>query len=257
MPRAKELAAGRVGAAFATGIVGASAPSVWRRPRGPRLARLARPAPSSFLGHDRASWRGAALWLSWTSPVATRSRVGRSVRLAAIGGKAGGGWAKDRAARVFASAERREELDDAFTLRTAEQVADELGNLKGAMMKLGQMASYLDQGLPSPVRAALAELQQDAPPMSAELAAGVLERRAGRRPPDELFAEWDPVPLAAASIGQVHRAITHDGRAVAVKVQYPGVDEAIRADLDNADAVRRRWASCSPGLDADAHRRPS
>ena len=79
-------------------------------------------------------------------------------------------------------------------------------------------------------------------------------RRAGRRrrrgelgaPPDELFAEWDPVPLASASIGQVHRAITHDDRAVAVKVQYPGVDEAIGADLDNAGAaVRRHGHRCS------------
>ena len=154
-----------------------------------------------------------------------------------------------RARRVFAVAERREELDQQFELRTAEQVAEALGNMKGALMKLGQMASYLDQGLPEPVREALAQLQQDAPPMAPELAAGVVERELGA-PPEQLFAEWDPVPIAAASIGQVHRAITHDGRAVAVKVQYPGVDEAIAADLDNAGLLfGGAWAWSFPGLD--------
>ncbi|HET6949391.1 MAG TPA: AarF/ABC1/UbiB kinase family protein, partial [Acidimicrobiales bacterium] len=128
------------------------------------------------------------------------------------------------------------ELDAAFELRTAEAVADALGNMKGAFMKLGQMASYLDVGLPDSVREALASLQQDAPPMSAELAAGVVERDLGGSP-QEVFLEWDDAPIASASIGQVHRAITRDGRAVAVKVQYPGVDDAIRADLDSAGLV--------------------
>ena len=136
----------------------------------------------------------------------------------------------------------------ALQLRTAEHVAETLGNLKGAMMKLGQMASYLDQGLPEPVREALASLQQDAPPMAPELAAGVIEAELGKHPAD-LFAEWDPVPIASASIGQVHRALTHDGRAVAVKVQYPGVDEAIRGDLDNAGLLFSGMKFLFPGLD--------
>jgi predicted unusual protein kinase regulating ubiquinone biosynthesis (AarF/ABC1/UbiB family) len=137
---------------------------------------------------------------------------------------------------VFASAERQAELDQQFELRTAEQVAEALGGMKGAFMKLGQMASYLDVGLPDHARDALAGLQQDAPPMSAELTARVVERELGA-PPAELFLEWDPRPLASASIGQVHRATTRDGRAVAVKVQYPGVDEAITADLESAGLV--------------------
>ncbi len=179
--------------------------------------------------------------------------------LAKAATKAGGSWASDRARRVFADAERREHLDTTRQLRTAEQVAETLGHLKGAMMKLGQMASYLDQGLPEPVRDALAQLQQDAPPMAPELAAQVVVEELGA-PPEELFAEWDPMPIAAASIGQVHRALTHDGRAVAVKVQYPGVDEAIRGDLDNAGllfsamkmlfpgSTRSRWCrSCATG----------
>ena len=72
--------------------------------------------------------------------------------------------------------------------------------------------------------------------MSPELSAGVVEQELGA-PPHVVFAEWDPLPIAAASIGQVHRAMTKDGQAVAVKVQYPGVDRAIRADLDNADLL--------------------
>jgi predicted unusual protein kinase regulating ubiquinone biosynthesis (AarF/ABC1/UbiB family) len=182
------------------------------------------------------------------------SATGRSARTAAVarfGARTGGAWASHRARSVFASAGRRQELNDAFALRTAEQVAAELGNLKGAMMKLGQMASYLDQGLSSPVRTALADLRQDAPPMSAELAVTVLEAEFGMGP-DELFAEWDPVPLASASIGQVHRAITHDDRAVAVKIQYPGVNEAIRADLDNVDALFGAAGFVFSGLDPEA-----
>ncbi len=172
-----------------------------------------------------------------------------AIELAKMGGRAGAGFAVHRARRVFASAERQAELDQEFELRTAEQVAEALGGMKGAFMKLGQMASYLDVGLPDHVRAALADLQQNAPPMSAELAAGVVERELGA-PPDIAFAEWDPVPLASASIGQVHRAITHDDRAVAVKVQYPGVDEAIEADLEAAGPRVRRDGDGVLGLRA-------
>ena len=133
-------------------------------------------------------------------------------------------------------------------MRTAEQIAETLGHMKGALMKVGQMASYLDQGLPDHVRTVLAQLQQNAPPMSAELAAGVIEAELGARP-ERIFAEWDPVPIASASIGQVHRAMTHDGRAVAVKVQYPGIAEAIAADLDNAGLLFAGLGQLFPGLE--------
>ena len=133
-------------------------------------------------------------------------------------------------------------------MRTAEQVAATLGNMRGALMKLGQMASYLDEGLPEHLRVALSQLQQAAPPMSAELAAGVIRSELGADP-STLFAEWDPDPIAAASIGQVHRARLHDGRAVAVKVQYPGVDEAIRADLATAGVLFKGMSALYPGLD--------
>jgi predicted unusual protein kinase regulating ubiquinone biosynthesis (AarF/ABC1/UbiB family) len=156
---------------------------------------------------------------------------------------------------VFASAERRVELDRERELKTAEAVAERLGNMKGALMKLGQMASYVDEGLPAPLREALAQLQSNAPPMSAELAAQVIERSLGA-PPEQLFVEWDPQPIAAASIGQVHRAViidpaTGQERAVAVKVQYPGVGEAVAADLRNADLLGMLLQQGFGGLDPD------
>lgn len=163
--------------------------------------------------------------------------------------RGGGRYALHKARRTFASAERKESLDTEFQLKTAEDVTAELGNMKGAMMKLGQMASYIDTGLPDHVRATLASLQHDAPPMAPELAAQQVKDELGFEP-TQLFAEWDPVPIASASIGQVHRAITREGEAVAVKVQYPGVAEAVKSDLGNAGWLFGAMGSMFPGLDS-------
>ena len=187
------------------------------------------------------------------SPTAGRSWAGHSARVARLGTKVGGGIAVTAARKVFASAERRIELDEARQLTTARQVADELGQMKGALMKLGQMASYLDDALPEPLRLALATLQRQAPPMSASLAAEVIRQELGAEP-DQIFIDWDPAPIAAASIGQVHRAIALDpatGReiAVAVKVQYPGVGDAIAADLRNAGILGTVLRQGFGGLD--------
>ncbi len=173
----------------------------------------------------------------------------RAMEMARVGRRTGGDYALHRARRIFADAERREELDTAFEMKTAAQVAESLGHMKGAMMKLGQMASYLDSGMPEHVREALSQLQADAPPMSAELAAGVVIAELGA-PPEEIFLEWDPVPIASASIGQVHRAITRDNQAVAVKVQYPGIDEAIESDLSSANFVFGGLGVLFPGLES-------
>ena len=183
----------------------------------------------------------------------SRSWMGRSARVARLGARVGGTYAGTAARKVFASTERRIELDERRRLSTAQQVADELGRMKGALMKLGQMASYLDEGLPEPLRLALAQLQSNAPPMSPELAESVIESELGA-PPAQVFTEWDPEPIAAASIGQVHRAVITDPstgqeRAVAVKVQYPGVDEAISADLRNADLLGTVLRQGFGGLD--------
>src|SRR5205807_8334093 len=174
----------------------------------------------------------------------------RNLEVARLGARAGGAYAFTQARKVFASTDHRHRLDTEFELRTSEQVAEALGHMKGVLMKVGQMLSYLDDGLPQPLREALAQLQQNAPPMSAELAAGVIERELGAAP-EAVFAEWDPQPIAAASIGQVHRAITRDGRAVAVKVQYPGVDEAIRADLANAGLLVQIISMVFPGVEPE------
>ncbi len=184
------------------------------------------------------------------APVDTASRAQRTMAMAGIGAKTGSAYAVHRARRAFASAERQVFLDHQFELKTAESISEALGNMKGAMMKLGQMASYLDQGMPEHVRAALAELQSNAPPMSGELAAQVVREELGDEP-ELVFAEWDSSPIASASIGQVHRAMTHDGRAVAVKVQYPGVSEAIRADLENAGLLFAAVGMLFPGLEPE------
>ena len=181
------------------------------------------------------------------------SRRRRNAEVARMGVAVGGTYASVRARQLFAAAPRRAELDDELRLRSAEQVAARLGNMKGALMKLGQMASYLDDGLPEPVRLALSQLQADAPPMSSDLAADVVAAELGS-PPEELFVEWDPEPIAAASIGQVHRAVMVDPatgaeRAVAVKVQYPGVREAIESDLANTDLLGALLRQGFGGLD--------
>ncbi|HUR18735.1 MAG TPA: AarF/ABC1/UbiB kinase family protein [Acidimicrobiales bacterium] len=140
-----------------------------------------------------------------------------------------------------ASEEERARLEEQFAIRSAEDVAKVLGGMKGAIMKAGQMLSFIADGLPEEAKAALATLQADVPPMAPSLAEGVIRRELGADP-DKLFLDWDPIPVAAASIGQVHKAVMPDGGVVAVKVQYPGVDKAIQSDLDNAEFLYNVFA---------------
>ncbi|HEY3970383.1 MAG TPA: AarF/ABC1/UbiB kinase family protein [Solirubrobacteraceae bacterium] len=129
-----------------------------------------------------------------------------------------------------------------FHVRSAERYAELLGNSKGALMKAGQLLSLavIDPVVPAELRSiyqtALMRLCDDVPPMPSGLARQVLERELGLRT-EEAFASFDWEPLAAASIGQVHAARLHDGREVAVKIQYPGVGEAIHADLKNTELL--------------------
>ncbi len=170
------------------------------------------------------------------------------MRLAARGGAR---YAAN-APRLFAAAgERRQQLRDDLALRTAQDVADTLGTMKGVLMKIGQLASYVDDGIAPPARRVLGRLQDSVPPMSPELAAGVIEAELGATP-ESIFKEWDPLPIAAASIGQVHRAITADGQAVAVKVQYPGIAETIAADLGNVGLIRSLLKMAVPSQDVTA-----
>jgi predicted unusual protein kinase regulating ubiquinone biosynthesis (AarF/ABC1/UbiB family) len=190
-----------------------------------------------------------ALMRRASAPLAATGVTTRNAQLAAAGARSGAAYAVHRARRAVTPPDARAALDEAYQLRTTAQVVETLGNMKGALMKIGQMASYLDDGMPEPMQAALASLQQDAPPMAPELVDRVMRDELGDAP-EVVFAAWNPVPIAAASIGQVHRARTHDGRDVAVKVQYPGVDDAIRADLTTSDVLFRALSLMFPGLDA-------
>ncbi|WP_415951063.1 ABC1 kinase family protein [Streptomyces sp. KLOTTS4A1] len=136
--------------------------------------------------------------------------------------------------------------------RTAEQLFKVLGELKGGAMKFGQALSVFESALPEeiagPYRAALTKLQEAAPPMPTHTVHEVLAERLGQ---DwrELFEEFEDKPSAAASIGQVHRAVWHDGREVAVKVQYPGAGEALLSDLAQLSRFARLLGPLIPGLD--------
>jgi predicted unusual protein kinase regulating ubiquinone biosynthesis (AarF/ABC1/UbiB family) len=177
-----------------------------------------------------------------------QSRLGRAAPLARLALRIGGRYLARSPQLIFASVERRTELRHDLALRSAEEVADELGYMKGVLMKLGQMASYIDEDMPQTFRSAMSRLQHNAPPMSPALATSVIVDELGA-PPERVFARWDPLPFAAASIGQVHRAITKDGRAVAVKVQYPGIAQSITSDVRNVALLRRIAAAAFPGLD--------
>ncbi|MEU0025592.1 AarF/ABC1/UbiB kinase family protein [Streptomyces sp. NPDC006335] len=136
--------------------------------------------------------------------------------------------------------------------RTADQLFKVLGELKGGAMKFGQALSVFESALPEevagPYRAALTKLQEAAPPMPTRTVHTVLAERLGEDW-QELFAEFDDKPSAAASIGQVHRAVWHDGREVAVKVQYPGAGEALLSDLNQLGRFARLLGPLVPGID--------
>ncbi|MCX5267094.1 AarF/ABC1/UbiB kinase family protein [Streptomyces sp. NBC_00199] len=136
--------------------------------------------------------------------------------------------------------------------RTAEQLFKVLGELKGGAMKFGQALSVFESALPEevagPYRAALTKLQDAAPPMPTRTVHAVLTKHLGEDWA-ELFLEFDDKPAAAASIGQVHRGIWHDGREVAVKVQYPGAGEALLSDLNQLSRFARLLGPLIPGMD--------
>jgi predicted unusual protein kinase regulating ubiquinone biosynthesis (AarF/ABC1/UbiB family) len=181
-------------------------------------------------------------------PLPTRFR--RSAKIWKLSARNSGRFAVSKLRGIGSAEERRAELDEQFAIRTAEDVAKELGEMKGVLMKAGQLVSFIVEALPDEAQRALATLQTNAAPMSPTLAASVVRADLGA-PPEKVFLDWTDLPVAAASIGQVHRAVTHSGRDVAVKVQYPGVQAAIESDLDAAELMYSMFqAMLLKGLDA-------
>ncbi|MFF5521319.1 ABC1 kinase family protein [Streptomyces coeruleorubidus] len=179
-----------------------------------------------------------------------RKAVTRTAKLAAlplgIAGRATWGFGK----RIVG--ESAELVGRELQQRTADQLFKVLGELKGGAMKFGQALSVFESALPEevagPYRAALTKLQEAAPPMPTRTVHAVLEERLGEGW-HELFLEFEDKPAAAASIGQVHRGVWHDGREVAVKVQYPGAGEALLSDLNQLSRFSRLLGPLIPGMD--------
>lgn len=179
-----------------------------------------------------------------------RKGAARTAKLASlplgIAGRAVGGWGKRLAGQSA------EQVNATLSAKAAEQLFEVLGTLKGGAMKFGQALSVFEAAVPDdmakPYREALTKLQAAAPPMPARQTHRVLAEQLGRTWSSR-FASFDDEPAAAASIGQVHRAVWHDGREVAVKVQYPGADEALRSDLRQLQRFSRLFQAFVPGTD--------
>ncbi len=179
-----------------------------------------------------------------------RKTTARTARLASIplgvAGRAVGGWGRRLAGQSA------EQVSAELSAKTAEQLFAVLGQLKGGAMKFGQALSVFEAAVPdemaAPYRDALTKLQAAAPPMSTQATHRVLAEQLGRGWVGR-FTEFDDTPAAAASIGQVHRATWHDGRTVAVKVQYPGADEALRSDLRQLQRFSRLFQALVPGAE--------
>jgi predicted unusual protein kinase regulating ubiquinone biosynthesis (AarF/ABC1/UbiB family) len=175
----------------------------------------------------------------------TAGRIARTLQPAHLAGRAALRWTRTYLSFGDERAKRREQ----FALRTAEDVTRTMGDMKGAVMKFGQILSLMSGVLPDEMTAELASLQANAPPMAYGLVEQVFREEYGTTPA-KLFRRFEREPFAAASIGQVHRAVMDDGTRVAVKVQYPGVREAIEHDLANVGVMVALAGTLSRGLDA-------
>lgn len=198
--------------------------------------------PNDSDGPGRQHSRGHAAG----RPLGTRRQ--RGTQLARLSASTGAGYVASKVRGL-----RNNELaTQEFHAASAERIAELLGSMKGAAMKLGQIASFVDLDLPEDVRTTyqdvLAGLRTEAPPVDPEAIAGVITEDFGA-PPDQVFAEWERDPIASASIGQVHRARLPDGSRVITKVQYPGVAEAVEADLANVESLAPLMRVLSPNLE--------
>jgi predicted unusual protein kinase regulating ubiquinone biosynthesis (AarF/ABC1/UbiB family) len=189
-------------------------------------------------------------------PEAGRLPTGRLARTARVGGLVTGQglrWAGMRTANRVRSPERAAAARDERTAATVRELVDQLSRMRGAAMKVGQLFSMIElDDLPEAQRdelqARLATLRDDVPPVPFPRLEKLVRQELGA-PLQQVFAEFDERAFAAASIGQVHRATTLDGDQVVVKVQYPGVAEAVESDLRNATLLLPLIRRLAPGLD--------
>ena len=169
-------------------------------------------------------------------------RLHRLGKLASISARLSTGLAARAAAKVIGA------NPDEMQRQATERLVATLGELKGAAMKLGQALSMDADALPPELRAVLARLQNQAPPVAFSEIAKVVQAELGAAP-DEAFAWFDTSPLAAASLGQVHRARLHEGTDVVVKVQYPGIAEAIESDFSNLGLLAGALSKVGKAMD--------
>lgn len=183
-----------------------------------------------------------------SQPAASHGRFQRFRKLAGLTATVGGDVLSRGVKRLVGKE------PDIFGTNTAEKLVATLGDMKGMAMKLGQALSMDVDVLTPELRAIIGKLQNQAPSMPYAEVAKVIEAELGM-PPEVAYAEFDPLPLAAASLGQVHRARLADGRLVAVKVQYPGIAKAVESDLDNMGALVKTLALTGKALDGSAYYR--
>jgi predicted unusual protein kinase regulating ubiquinone biosynthesis (AarF/ABC1/UbiB family) len=189
-------------------------------------------------------------------PKIPTSRLARTARFGGLVAGQSARWAGTQAANRLRSDDQAEAADAKRALALADELVTQLGQMKGAAMKLGQVLSTVDfdmvpEGEREAFKEKLSALRDDAPQVSFKNMKKVLLDDLGGTL-DEHFATFSQEPVAAASIGQVYRATLHDGRDVAVKVQYPGVAEAVETDLRNAGMLLPLVKRLAPGLDAKA-----
>ena len=175
------------------------------------------------------------------------SRAQRGANLAKFSASTGSGYLASRVRRL----RQGDAADAQFHAETAEKMVEMLGSMKGAAMKLGQIASFVDLDLPPEAQETyhqvLAQLRAAAPAVDPAEIADVVEQEFGA-PPDQVFAQWEETPIASASIGQVHRAVLANGTQVVTKVQYPGIAEAVQSDLANVEMFAPLTKVMAPNL---------
>src|ERR671915_1684565 len=184
------------------------------------------------------------------------SRLSRSARLGGLVAGQSARWVGTRAANVVRSPDRAEAATGERAAALARELVEQLGQMRGAAMKVGQVLSTIDfTALPEDEREnfkrTLAKLRDDVPPLPFRQVEKLLREELGEKPA-KVFSEFEEEAFAAASIGQVHRAVTRGGAAVAVKVQYPGVAEAVDTDLRNLGLLLPLVKRLAPGLDVKA-----